>query len=106
VLKLPDHEASLDPTQFKRLVERVHLVNKALGSGVKRILPTEQKWRRLARKSLFATQDIQVGTKIKVAHITIRRPSDGIHPKYLSLIIGRAAKVDIKSGTIIDWKMV
>jgi sialic acid synthase SpsE len=105
-LKLPDHEASLDPTQFKQLVERVHLVNKALGSGVKRILPTEQKWRKSARKSLFAAQDIRVGTEINETHIVIRRPSDGIHPKYLSLIIGRAAKVDIKSGSIIDWKMV
>lgn len=105
-LKLPDHEASLDPTQFKQLVERVHLVNKALGSGVKRILPSEQKWRKSARKSLFAAQDIQVGTKIKVAHIAIRRPSDGIHPHHLPLVLERTARELIPEGTLIRWDMI
>lgn len=105
-LKLPDHEASLDPDQFRRLVERVHLVPKALGSGVKHILPTEEKWRKAARKSLFAAFDIPEGTMINEAHIAIRRPSDGIHPHHLPLVVGRRAKAFIPAGTLIDWDMV
>ena len=104
-LKLPDHEASLDPEQFKLLVDRVHLVKKALGCGVKRILPTEQKWRKAARKSLFAAQDIQAGTKIKEAHIAIRRPSDGIHPHHLPLVLGRTAMELIPEGSLLQWEM-
>ena len=105
-LKLPDHEASLDPVQFKLLVDRVRLVNKALGDGVKRIQPTEQKWRQAARKSIFAAQDIAVGSVITEAHIAIRRPSDGIHPHQLPLVLGRNAKIFIPVGTKIQWAMI
>lgn len=104
-LKLADHEASLDPVQFTRLVERVKLVSKALGDGVKRILPTEQKWRQAARKSLFAAVDISAGTVITEQHIAIRRPSEGIHPHQLPLVLGRIAKTFIPAGTLIQWDM-
>lgn len=104
-LMLPDHEASLDPAQFSSLVERVKLVSKALGDGVKRILPTEQKWRQLARKSLFAAVDIPAGTVITEQHIAIRRPSEGIHPHHLPLVLGRVAKAFIPTGMLIQWDM-
>lgn len=104
-LNLPDHKASLDPGQFSRLVERVKLVPKALGDGVKCILPTEEKWREAARKSLFAAFDIPAGTKITEQHINIRRPSGGIHPHHLSLVLGRSAKTLIPAGSLIDWDM-
>lgn len=105
-LKLPDHEASLDPVQFRRLVERVRMVPQALGDGVKHIQATEEKWRKAARKSLFAAVDIPEGAIIVESHIAIRRPSDGIHPHHLPLILGRKAKVFITAGTLIDWDMV
>jgi len=105
-LNLPDHEASLDPLQFSRLVERVKLVSKALGDGVKCIQPTEQKWRMAARKSLFAAVDIPVGTVIAKQHIAIRRPSEGIHPHHLSLVLGRVAKLFIPAGMLIQWDMI
>ena len=105
-LKLPDHEASLDPAQFQTLVDRVRMVRHALGNGVKRVLSTEEKWRKAARKSLFAAVDIPAGSLITEADIEIRRPSDGIHPHHLPLIIGRKAKVFIKEGSLIDWGMV
>ncbi len=105
-LKLPDHEASLDPIEFKRLVDRVRMVPMALGDGVKRIQPTEEKWRKAARKSLFAAVDIPEGTLVTASHIAIRRPSDGIHPHHLPLVIGRRAKTFIPAGALITWDMV
>jgi len=105
-LKLPDHEASLDPAEFKRLVERVRMVSQALGDGVKNIQATEEKWRKAARKSLFAAVDIPEGDVITESYIAIRRPSDGIHPHHLPLVLGRKAKVSIPAGTLIGWDMV
>lgn len=104
-LNLPDHEASLDPAQFSRLVARVKLVSKALGDGVKRILPTEQKWRKVARKSLFAAVDIPAGAVISEQHIIIRRPDEGIPPQHLPLVLGRVAKTFIPAGALIQWDM-
>lgn len=105
-LKLPDHEASLDPSEFKRLVERVRMVPEALGNGIKSIQPTEKKWRKAARKSLFAAIDIPEKTIIDAEHIEIRRPSDGIHPHNLPLVLGREAKMFISAGTMLEWDMV
>jgi len=104
--KLPDHEASLDPEQFRLLVDRVRLVRHALGDGVKRILPTEQKWRQAARKSLFAAREIAQGEVITATAIEIRRPADGLHPHYLPLVLGRTATTLIPAGTMIQWDMV
>lgn len=105
-LKLPDHEASLDPSEFKKLVDRVRLVPQALGNGIKTIQETEKKWRKAARKSIFAATNIKKDTIIKEKHIIVRRPSDGIHPHQLPIIIGRKAKISIPKDTMINWNMV
>ncbi|AVM75589.1 N-acetylneuraminate synthase family protein [Magnetospirillum gryphiswaldense] len=105
-LKLPDHQASLDPAAFKLLVDRVRLVSAAMGDGTKRILPTEEKWRAAARKSLYAARDIAAGQIISDDDIAIRRPADGIHPHHLDLVIGRTARQAIACGALISWDMV
>lgn len=105
-MKLPDHQASLDAAQFRRLVDQVRMVPKALGDGVKRILPTEEKWRGAARKSLFSARAIAAGEVIGEADIVIRRPADGIHPHDLDRFVGRTARRDIPANILIDWDMV
>lgn len=105
-LELPDHEASLDPGAFRRLTERVRLVRTALGTGTKAILPTEEKWRAAARKSIFTSRSIRKGDKINGDDLLIRRPSDGIHPHHLDLVIGRTARQDIPADALLSWDMV
>jgi sialic acid synthase SpsE len=105
-LKLPDHQASLDPAAFARLVERVRRVGPALGDGVKRILPTEEKWRVACRKSLFAARAIPAGKRIEPADVAIRRPADGLHPHEFDRLIGRAARRDIAAGALLSWDMI
>jgi N,N'-diacetyllegionaminate synthase len=102
-LKLADHQASLDPVQFKLLVDRARLASKALGTGVKGILPTEEKWRKAARKSLFAARAIAEGAVITEADIAIRRPSDGIAPKHYESFIGRKVSRDVTEGALLSW---
>ena len=104
-LKLPDHEAALDHIEFKKLVQRVRLVPKILGDGVKTIADTEKKWRAAARKSIFSKCEIKKGEVIKLEYLTIRRPSDGIHPHYLELIAGRRPTCDIPENTLLAWNM-
>lgn len=105
-MKLPDHQASLDPPAFKRLVERVRVVPKALGTGVKSILAPERRWREAARKSLFAARAIPAGTMVRAEDIAIRRPSGGVHPHHLELVVGRTARRDIPAGEMIDWAAI
>ena len=105
-LKLPDHEASLDPAQFTRLVERVRLVPQALGDGRKRILPTEEKWREAARKSIFSLAQVPAGKVIQAEDLVLRRPSSGLHPHLLDNVIGKVAIHDIPANTLISWDML
>lgn len=105
-LKLPDHQASLDPAAFSRLVERVRLVPIAMGDGVKRILGTEEKWRKAARKSLFVSETVMEGEVIEERHLAIRRPADGIHPHHLELVLGRRAVRTIPANTLLSWEML
>jgi N,N'-diacetyllegionaminate synthase len=105
-LKLPDHEASLDPAAFTALVRRVRATQAALGDGVKRILPTEEKWRQAGRKSLVAARDIAAGAVLTADNIAIRRPGSGIPPHLLEVIIGRQARQAISTGTLLTWDLL
>jgi sialic acid synthase SpsE len=105
-LRLPDHQAALDPHEWRRMVDRVRLVPKALGSGIKSILPTEEKWRAAGRKSIFAARSIRAGAVIGEADLVIRRPADGLHPHDFDRIVGRVARKDIPENTLIAWDMV
>jgi N,N'-diacetyllegionaminate synthase len=105
-LKLPDDEASLDPKEFALLVERVRLVPKAMGDGVKRVLETEKNWRLAARKSLCAARDISAGETITSDMLTAKRPSNGIHPHHMPLVVGGRATRKIDSGAPISWDML
>jgi N,N'-diacetyllegionaminate synthase len=105
-MKLPDHEASLDPAQFRRLVEQVRRVPLALGDGIKRILPTEEKWRAAARKSIFSAKPIRKGQLITADDLMLRRPSTGLHPHHFDEIVGQVAQQDIPGDTEIRWDMV
>jgi sialic acid synthase SpsE len=104
-MNLPDHQASLDPPAFARLVERVRLAAEALGDGEKRILPTEEKWRAAARKSLFAARPIPKGAVVGAADIAIRRPADGLHPHLVDEIVGKRAANDIAQGSLLKLEM-
>ncbi|MBM3566308.1 MAG: hypothetical protein FJX42_09380 [Alphaproteobacteria bacterium] len=105
-LKLPDHQASLDPAAFARLVERVRQVGPALGDGVKRIVPTEEKWRAAARKSLYAARAIPAGKNLESADIAIRRPADGLHPHEFDRIVGKRTRLDVAAGALLTWDMI
>jgi len=105
-LNLPDHEASLDSTEFSRMVQRVRLVHKSMGNGIKTILETEKKWRTAARKSIFSARMIRQGSIISSHDLTIRRPGDGIHPHLLNIVIGRRALCDIPANTLLNWSLL
>jgi len=105
-LKLPDHEASLDPVQWRRLVDQVRLVPAVLGDGVKRVALTEEKWRVAARKSIVSIRPIRGGQKISADDLAIRRPSGGMPPGEISRVIGSIAREDIVAGTLLSPDML
>ncbi|MEK7269390.1 MAG: SAF domain-containing protein, partial [Planctomycetota bacterium] len=59
-----------------------------------------------ARRSLVAACAIPKGTRIEPDMITIKRPGYGIPPKFLRLVVGRAARQDIEADDVITWEVI
>lgn len=99
----PDHKASSDPEEFLQLVQSIRNVEICLGDGNKRCMPSEENTRLVARKSLVASRYILAGEIITEDMIEIKRPGNGILPKYYYDIVGKKAVKAIESDKLIMW---
>lgn len=83
----PDHAASLEPDDFRRMVAAIRNVERALGDGVKSPKESEIRNVPVARKSIVAARALKAGEIIGPADITAKRPGDGRPPiDYWSLV--------------------
>ena len=101
----PDAAFSMEPEEFKEMVERIRDVEKSLGR-VKYELSEKGKQNRHFSKSLFFVKDMKAGDTITVDNMSAIRPGDGMHPKYYNELIGKTVKKDVEKGTPVDWKLV
>lgn len=102
----PDHRASLEPQELQAMVKAIRDVEKAFGNGEKRPNEIEIEIKRNARKSIVAKSDIKKGERLTKNVLTIKRPGNGISPKYFELLNHRIAKKAIKENQVILWDMV
>ena len=101
----PDSAFSLEPHEFKAMVEAIRTVEKALGKvhyGV-----SEQEARsRVFRRSLFVVKDMKAGEVFTEENVRSIRPGYGLPPKYLPEILGRRAVRDVEKGTPLRWELI
>lgn len=100
----PDHKASLEPDELKRMIASIRDVEKGLGDGIRRVTLREEEIKRVARKSIVAAVDIPEGTVLSEDMLDTKRPGTGIEPKHLRLVVGRKAARPIKSGELITFE--
>jgi pseudaminic acid synthase len=93
----PDSGFSLEPHQFKEMIDSVRKIEKALGKVSYNLSPKIEKSRVFTR-SLYVAKDIQKGEKFTEENIRSVRPGYGMHPKYLKDILGTTATKDYKFG--------
>lgn len=98
----PDHKASLEPKEFKFLVDSIRNVEKALGSNQKQPTKSELKNKLVARKSIIAKKNIKKGDVFSNSNITVKRPGFGISPMKWYDIIGCKAKKDFEEDELIE----
>lgn len=102
----PDHRASLEPEDFRKMVQYIREVEASLGDGIKRPTTSELAIMPAVRRSLVARRDIAAGEIITEQCLTAKRPATGISPVYWDLVVGRRARVNIRAGTVLTWDMV
>lgn len=98
----PDHRASLEPHELKKMVECIRNIEMILGDGIKKPSKSEQKNINIARKSIVASCDIIKGQTFSKYNLTVKRPGDGISPLRWDEVIGRIAKKDFKADELIE----
>jgi len=101
----PDSAFSLEPHEFKAMVEAVRAAEKALGTVHYGVSECEAG-SRVFRRSLFVVQDIKAGEIFTTENVRSIRPGYGLHTRYLDEIIGRRASQDIKRGTPLSWSYI
>jgi N-acetylneuraminate synthase len=103
--KGPDSAFSLVPSEFKAMVAAVRTAEQAIGDVCYEITEKEKE-NRLFRRSLFAVEDIKTGQLFTEHNIRSIRPGQGLHTRYLNIIIGKKAKNDIDRGTPLSWDLI
>ena len=101
----PDCEFSMEPNEFKEMVEAIRLTERALGT-VDYTITKRIEQARLFSRSLFVVEDVKKGNIITEQNVRSIRPGHGLSPKHLKEIIGKHASRDLERGTPLEWDMV
>lgn len=101
----PDSGFSMEPNEFKQMVDSIRNVEKALGK-VNYELSDKMKANREFSRSLFVVDDIKIGESITEDNVRSIRPGFGLHPKYLKEILGKKVNKDLKKGTPFELSYI
>jgi len=91
----PDSSFSMEPKEFKEMVDSIRQVERSLGHVSYQVDEKD----KLRRRSLFVVEDIKAGENFTEKNIRSIRPGYGAHPKNYEEIIGQIANKDLKAGT-------
>ncbi len=101
----PDSAFSLEPHEFKLMVEAIRITEKALGD-VQYKVSEQEVASRVFRRSLFAVKDINKGDIYTMDNLRSIRPGNGLHTRYLNHVLGKKASRDIKRGDPLSWDSI
>lgn len=99
----PDHKTSLEPGEFRSMVEAIRHVETAMGEGIKLPAKGEQGNIEIMRRSVVAIRELHPGDVIGLEDVAIKRPGTGIAPADLEKIIGLRLARPVKSDDVVTW---
>lgn len=98
----PDSAFSLEPNEFRAMVEAIRNAEKALGEVHYGMSKREAK-SRIFRRSLFVVKDIKAGEAFTSENVRSIRPGNGLVPRFFPEVLERRASRDIPRGTPLTW---
>ncbi len=101
----PDSAFSLEPDEFRDMVQEIRKAEKSLGSIYYGATPGEVAMLKF-RRSLFIVADVAAGETFTENNVRSIRPAHGLHPRYLPEILGRRATRAVGRGTPLAWDMI
>lgn len=101
----PDASFSVEPQEFKQMVDSIRLAEKIMGE-IKYGPTNSESIAVECRRSIFVVKDIKKGEIFTSDNIKSIRPGYGLPPKYLKEILTaqKKATVDLEFGTPLEMK--
>ena len=99
----PDGQFSMEPHEFKQMIDDVRNVEKALGVSTY-TLSAKQIESRKASRSLYVVEDLKKGEQITEQKVRSIRPAYGLEPKYYDQVLKMKASRDLPKGTALRWE--
>jgi N-acetylneuraminate synthase len=101
----PDSAFSLEPGEFKTLVDDCKRAWRALGKATYDLQGCE-KGSLVFRRSIYVVRDVAAGEELTSENVRSIRPGYGLAPKHLPEVLGLRAARDLKRGEPLDWEAV
>jgi pseudaminic acid synthase len=101
----PDSAFSLEPAEFKAMVEAVRTAEQALG-GIHYGSSEDESANLRFRRSLFITKDVSAGTELSAENVRSIRPAMGLPPRHYDQVLGRTVVRDVEMGTPLSWDLI
>jgi len=101
----PDSEFSMEPAEFRSMVDAIRDVEKTLGTVNYELSPKLLKSRKFSR-SLFVVKDVTEGETFTMENIRSIRPGYGMRPGLIRDVIGKKAACDISRGTPLSPDLI
>jgi|ERR1700757_3174423 len=102
-MKGPDHVASIDVTELKRLVAEIRNVEKALlGDGEKKPHHSENETKKIVSKGIYLALDVSAGTIFTDDMFIMKRPLQEIAADKFDNILGKKAKHNLVKGQALS----
>jgi len=101
----PDSAFSLEPGEFREMVQAVRTAEEALG-GVDYGTGDSEAASLAFRRSLFVVENIPAGEVFGPHNVRSIRPGHGLHPRHLEAVLGKRATRDVSRGTPLAWDLV
>ena len=102
----PDHSCSLNPLEFKTLINGIRSIEKSLGNGVKKPTLAEEKNIYGMRRGIVAIKKIRKGDLFSIENMGVKRPLIGMLPSEIENLFGKVASMDIENDEPILKKNI
>ena len=99
----PDHQASIEPKEFKEMVRNIKRCEIVKGSSEKEPNNSEMEMIRLVRKSIVANKIINKGDLFSEKNLIVKRPGTGISPMKWDYLIGKKSTKKYKEDDLIEF---
>ncbi|WP_435627920.1 N-acetylneuraminate synthase [Candidatus Ferrigenium straubiae] len=99
----PDHKASMDPGELSAMVRAIRNIESAMGDGIKRPNPSEEKTKQIVRKRLVAACDLHAGRRLSENDLIFKRANSGIFAEHFELVCNRILHTAVNADQPVEW---